>query len=141
MGRRSRRSAVPSENANLENELLRPVQLPSGFVSDLDDFLGPELPHDRRLFSFHEPELFQLVDQGSSPARAESRTWRGSVARSSRAIEPGALFSAGPIGVRRPDSVAVCVRRKRRKEVLHALRRVGRNSGRRRRNQWSDIKC
>lgn len=135
---RKRRSARPFETANLENELLRPVVLPSGHpLSEVEDFLGPELPFDRRLFSFHEPEMFQLADQGSLPVRAETR--RGSVARS--AIEPGAPLGAGPIGVSTPNTVGVCIRRKRRREVLHAMRRVGRNSGRRRRNQWSNIKC
>lgn len=43
----------------------------------------------------------------------------------------------------RPDLVAVCLRRKVRKEVLHALHRTGRGRGKapRRRNLYSNIKC
>lgn len=42
----------------------------------------------------------------------------------------------------RPDLVGVCLRRKTRKEVLFALGKTGRGSGRPRRfNQWSKIKC
>lgn len=42
-----------------------------------------------------------------------------------------------------PRLVALCVRRKTRKEVLHALRKTGGGSGRRRprRNFWSNVKC
>lgn len=47
----------------------------------------------------------------------------------------------------RPDKIAVCVRRKRRREVLHALRLTNKRSrgsgGGRRRNRtpWSNVKC
>lgn len=45
----------------------------------------------------------------------------------------------------RPDKVAVCVRRKRRREVLHALRLTNKRHGsggrKRRRTPWSNIKC
>lgn len=41
-----------------------------------------------------------------------------------------------------PKSVIICIRRKIRREVLHALRRVGSGGGKkRRRNEWSDIHC
>lgn len=39
-----------------------------------------------------------------------------------------------------PRKVAVCVRRKQRREVLFALRKTG-AGGRKRRNQWSNVKC
>lgn len=38
-----------------------------------------------------------------------------------------------------PDRVAVCVRRRERREVLHAKRSLGRGAGRR--NYWSGISC
>ncbi|QKI28948.1 hypothetical protein 2 [Kummerowia striata microvirus] len=42
-----------------------------------------------------------------------------------------------------PKKTIICVRRKRRKEVLHALKKVGRRSGRgaKSRNWFSEIKC
>jgi len=42
-----------------------------------------------------------------------------------------------------PNEVLVCVRRKQRKEVLHALKKVGRGrgGGRKRRTWWSGISC
>ncbi|QXP44321.1 MAG: hypothetical protein [Arizlama microvirus] len=41
-----------------------------------------------------------------------------------------------------PSHVAVCVRRKTRDEVLHALKKTGRGSGRPKRfNQFSKVKC
>lgn len=42
-----------------------------------------------------------------------------------------------------PESVSVCVRRKRRKEVLHALKKAGRGGPqrKRRRSQWSHVSC
>lgn len=47
------------------------------------------------------------------------------------------------VGFDVPRNVAVCVRRKSRKEVLHALRFTGRGSGggAKRRNYWSDVSC
>lgn len=41
-----------------------------------------------------------------------------------------------------PDRVVMCVRRERRREVLFAKRKHGRNGGRRyRRNMFSDVSC
>lgn len=48
------------------------------------------------------------------------------------------------IGFDVPRKVAICVRRKQRKEVLHALKKTGRSGGGRkkaRRNIHSDIHC
>lgn len=50
---------------------------------------------------------------------------------------------ANAIGFHAPSQVLICVRRKRRKEVLHALFKTGRGSGRGRKrfNQFSKIRC
>jgi hypothetical protein len=41
-----------------------------------------------------------------------------------------------------PRNVAICVRRKIRKQVLHALKKTGKGSSPpRRRNNWSNVKC
>lgn len=45
------------------------------------------------------------------------------------------------VGFKIPDKVAICIRRKQRKEVLFAKRKTGRGSARPKRNKWSDIHC
>lgn len=51
-------------------------------------------------------------------------------------------FSRGVFRFAIPNKVAVCVRRKRRREVLHALKRTRKGAGaRKRRNYWSDVSC
>lgn len=46
------------------------------------------------------------------------------------------------LGFAAPEKVLICVRRKIRKEVLHAYKRTGRGSGRpNRRGPFSDIHC
>lgn len=46
------------------------------------------------------------------------------------------------VGFAVPDRVAMCVRRKQRREVIHALGKSGSGgSRRRRRNAWSDVDC
>lgn len=54
---------------------------------------------------------------------------------------PGAIPTGVSFAV--PDRVAICVRRNRRKEVLHALKRVGKGSGRskRRKSRFSGVSC
>jgi len=57
----------------------------------------------------------------------------------------GKAIRALPYGVRfaMPRNVAICIRRRIRKEVLHAIKRAGSASGRsrKRRNQWSNVTC
>lgn len=71
-----------------------------------------------------------------------------SIGDSSRPRSPfpsdrGRLFGSSPIyAFKAPRGVAVCVRRKSRKEVMHALGFAGgKTSKRRRRNMNSDIRC
>lgn len=48
------------------------------------------------------------------------------------------------VGFQDPRKVVICVRRKIRKEVLHALRKTGRGGSRswkRKRNVYSDVRC
>lgn len=45
------------------------------------------------------------------------------------------------IGFKIPKKVAICVRRKQRKEVLFAKRKAGHGTARPKRNQWSDVHC
>lgn len=68
-----------------------------------------------------------------------------------RAQSPGAFVRSAAkllagrghvVGFSRPNIISICIRRKARREVLHALRRTksGRGGGRRR-NRWSMVKC
>lgn len=59
------------------------------------------------------------------------------------AVKPVQLFTAKPVmAFDAPRHVAICVRRKVRDEVLHALGKVGRGGSRkRRRNQNSKVRC
>jgi len=120
MARRRRgRDADTSVNANLERELLRPVVMPSALpLSTIDNFLADELPHDRRLFSFGEPETYSLV---TAPPVGH------------------APFSREHVSFGDPDTVAICQRRKVRKEVLIA--RGGRGAKRPKRKWYSKIRC
>lgn len=50
-------------------------------------------------------------------------------------IHPGLSFAV-------PDKVILCVRRKRRREVMFAIRKAGKRGQRRpRRNYWSSVSC
>lgn len=124
MARRRARSADAPVIANdplsslLQASPVRPMEV----IEDV--FTEPSIPHDRRLFQFHEPEVFKMeVSDG---------------------ISYGVSSVAPPSGVRvaTPSRVAVCVRREQRREVLHALRRTGGGGRKRRRyNEWSNISC
>ena len=74
------------------------------------------------------------------PVRALVRTARRLVP----ARKPTASRMSLPekIGFAVPKKVVVCVRRKQRREVIHALRLRGKGaSSPKRRNIWSDVKC
>ena len=139
MARRGRRSdegssADTTDNARPElDSLLDPLPaLPVDPVSSLYDFTGPTIPNDRRAFSFGEPERYSLnVGQGRGDS---ARSDVGAVERSTRL----------PTSVRFEDAstVAICVRRKERREVLHAKRKIRKGGGSGRRHHWySKIKC
>lgn len=78
------------------------------------------------------------------------RSWRpaGATSRDARRLvlrdvpnKPGLL--PHQVSFRVPDKVAICVRRKVRKEVMFATKKAGRGGAkaRHRRNAWSDVKC
>lgn len=122
-------SADTNDNASPDLEgLLDPLPgLPVDPLTRLDEFMSPSIPSDRRVFHFGEPERYTLD---------VAEVNRGQVGSPS----PASL----PTGVRFvvPRTVAVCVRRKERREVLHALGKVRkRGGGTRRQNYFSKIKC
>lgn len=84
----------------------------------------PVLAHeDRRLFHFDRP----------APAIALRR-------EATRLVSPRARMLR--IQFAQPDLVAICARRKRRRQVLFAFKKSGRNGGRSyKRNYFSQIGC
>lgn len=106
-------------------ELAEPDPVPLNPVTSLDDFMQPAIPFDGRVFSFGQEQPFHQEVANAQPVRGVS----------SQALSPG-------IRVAEPQALAVCVRRKERREVLHAFRLVGRGRGGGRRwNENSKIKC
>lgn len=104
------------------------------------DPLVEELPailqhEDRRLYN---AEVTTGFDREPGGARARAR----GVPQSSAGIEvsePGRMMS---FNFAVPPRVAICVRRKRRREVLHAIGAAGGKVRRRkRRSLWSDVRC
>jgi len=142
------RSLNLSPNRALTNLLLRPpgptpaVTRHSNFVEDnwtnpfLDDLRQVE---DRR--TFHPLRSLR-------PVRSLLGTPPRVVLRDKRSKGPKArgVFSSQTkaiLAFEEPKAVLVCVRRQRRKEVLHALKKAGRGGGKRKRKRsWhSSISC
>lgn len=83
---------------------------------------------DRR--TFHPARMFR------APLSVSRRAFAKVVARPNRALHRETFSFAVP------QKVALCVRRKERREVLHALKRTRSGGGRsKRRNAWSAVKC
>lgn len=133
MGRRRGRRQIaltPVERDVFTPSLTRPARLLRQVATPHD--MGPI--EDRR--SYHPLDFFR-------PAR----TWSGqdappSVPSKTPRNKPRAFLARG-LSFSVPPEVLVCVRRKQRKEVLHAFKKVGRGrgGGRKRRNWWSNIGC
>lgn len=78
------------------------------------------------------------------PGRSSSSRPAASPRRHQAPTRPVKLFTPGVLeAFKAPQHVAVCVRRKVRDQVLHALKKTGKNSSRKkpRRNQWSYVRC
>lgn len=87
---------------------------------------------DRRQYNPSRYAAARGLSKGSAFVQAGEA--RGS--RSSKKFAPDVFRFT------RPNNVAVCVRRQRRKEVLFALKRTGKGSkSRRHRNSLSDVSC
>lgn len=98
---------------------------------------------------FSSPVVLRMEDRRTfHPAGPRMRP-AGSVLRgdSRWVARPTRLFSdvSARVGFAVPKRVAICVRRKQRKEVLHALNFHGKGSGgvsrRRRRTEFSNVDC
>lgn len=121
-----RRSTDPQSAISLESLTSHPLSLRSTFFSH-SDILSLS---DARQFT---PYPYHYAGSIADSARVLPRQTRG---RSNYDLR-GHMFS-------QPDLVSVCVRRQRRREVLHAFNRTGRGGARARRyrrNYYSDISC
>lgn len=123
-GKRDDYSIANGADYVLENHYVAPLSLPdtSSIWSDLNEV------EDRRTWQPDKPRGF----------RAAAST-RERVAPTKTSVR---LTSPVVSSFKAPAHVAICVRRKIRKSVLHALDKVGKGSSRpRRRNEWSNVKC
>lgn len=95
-----------------------------------------QLLEDRRLFH---------PAQDLRPVRSFFTKPRLVIPPAKRLMRNGAMFTSPKIGFEVPRHVAICIRRKTRKEVLHAFGKVGAGGARvsrvRRRSVWSDVSC
>lgn len=124
--------------------------LPSrGVTSPVVTFRTPV--DDRRLFhpeAADRPPLSfgsRIASVGLVEPRAPGRTWRSPATRTpsvNKPLRPSSQTKA-KIGFVGPRSVVVCVKRKTRKEVLHAKKVAGRKGFKRKpRRTWlSNIRC
>lgn len=130
MGRRRRRSDTP-QNLNPFDALPLPTLTPPALLGRFS--VGgalPEVDDGRR----YHPDLFAPLRQTDGTRAAPLRVTKKPFKRQ---LPFGLQFAV-------PEKTVVCVRRKQRKEVLHALRKTGSGRGRRkspRRNWYSGVRC
>jgi len=130
----------PSPIATFQVPVFQPLPLlPTSPLSRLSE------AEDRRLFHFEGPNRPALLDDGT-PARTHVVDRQ----KNRNRVKPRA-FRFGPkiysqtkaiLTFQQPERVAVCVRRKARREVLFAKKKAGRGGMRLPRRTWlSKISC
>lgn len=129
---RKRSSRVRRDGRTITNRRLPNTQF---YQFDLEDFLprsSPPVNLDRRTFY---PDDFRPAVHRSG--RPHTLTISSHVVRA-----PIDHFPSPHVAFDAPKSVMVCVRRKQRKEVLHATRKAGKRGQKApRRSVFSDIHC
>lgn len=123
-------------------------------VSYLEDIVSP-LPRLSFLPVVRAP-LTEIADDrlwspDSNPRAPSSRRWNSQIVfpppaaakkASDRRVTGLSPMSVVQMQFKAPEFVVHCVRRKQRKEVLHALRKTGKGSGRPRRfTPFSNVRC
>lgn len=88
---------------------------------------------DRRLYHPVSPAPAKTFTTKAAADVLGSPVRKGPLARST--------LSADFFKFRQPKAVAICVRRKQRREVLFASGKGGKGWRRKRRNAWSDVHC
>jgi len=119
--RRIAKRSLPT-TVSSPRSIIQPLQY------DLVDWLSQT--EDRR--TFHP-------DGPSRPARSRFQTFHR--LQATPAVDKTAFWSNG-VAFKAPKDVLVCVRRKMRKEVLHAINNAGKRGQKApRRSEYSDIHC
>jgi len=108
------------------------VQVPDVFYEPIRVRTALQLLEDRRLFH-PDAELRAPRSFFTKP--------RLVIPPAKRPMRNGAQFTSPKIGFEVPHRVAICVRRKTRKEVIIAKRFARNGGGAKRRNIWSEVKC
>lgn len=128
----------------------RDASVVANYVADRDPLLAFRVTYDalRQLSALQELEdRRQWHPEGEfRPARAFVRSAARLIAPQPQRIVRGRrirLFSPSMVAFAMPRKVAICVRRKTRREVLHALRVAGGGGMRKKRrfNAYSRIHC
>lgn len=124
--RRNRDRSEQRDSTHIASSLLRPTVIP--------DLLS--LIEDRRTFNPAE-----YYPKGTS--KLSSEIGIAPVKRSGVKRGKNVAFQPDIFRFKMPEKVALCVRRKSRREVLFALRKTGKGSRmvKRRRNRYSEISC
>lgn len=139
---RKKRGRGHSSTANHQSYYRPDVVLDEGLPSLFSAVRSPLLEvEDRRLWTPEPildvpPASFGQSSSNISPARAPKR------ATGAGAKSPYSLMASKPImAFQHPKFVAVCVRRKQRREVLLALGLGGGGKRKPRRNNLSNVRC
>lgn len=150
MARKRRRSSADTPDVASFEEAARPSVTPSiRFETPLQEIEDRRTFHPSgvhrpiRMISTAAPSTLTLRDRKYSKTAAKfGRQWRSPLFRGL-----GAKLSSqtkASLAHEMPERVIACVRRKQRKEVLHAQRKTGRSgriTRRRRRNETSKYRC
>lgn len=99
------------------------------------------LPTQTLLTTIEDMRAFDF-EPGTRPARLFSGSTASIGVSDAPKSKNGRSRVPYQVAFKAPAETLVCVRRARRKQVLHALRKTGRGGQRRpRRSKWSSIKC
>jgi len=124
--RKGQRDATPIANPLPPVVVVRPPPIPSSV--SLVRALQAQKLHQSSL-----PDRRKFTPKGIRTAK----TIAGNLARFTPRLVRAAVRPTFNI----PSRVLVCLRRKVRREVLHALRRTNGSGGGRKRNVWSNVRC
>lgn len=150
-GRSSRGNAISSSPPSLAKLLALPktptaIPFTPNQTFPLDNpLLTDSIERRQYVRSLEDRRLNSPLSRINRPAIASVRSATRLVSHPLRSFTT-AVGNRAPEGIRfyLPDRVAICVRRKIRREVVHALRvkpKHGRGGGKRRRTPYSGIKC
>lgn len=144
MSRKSKHQSNQSLNKNRDTfDIATDSEVVRNFIKK--QTLTPRLHLAPPTFKTHQPmedrRAFHPDGKTKRPIDAVPRSAaRLKVAPAS--VRQNPLKLPGRVAFTAPNGVAVCVRRKNRREVLFALNRTKKGAGSpKRRNSWSDVKC